>query len=71
MTDSAPPPPETPYRSVLSMIREHARRAPAQDCLVAIDQKTSLTWRQLYRLTNKLSAWLHAQDIGANDRAWC
>jgi len=68
MTDSAPPPPETPYRSVLSMIREHAGRAPAQDCLVAIDQKTSLTWRQLYRLTNKLSAWLHAQDIGANDR---
>ena len=68
MTDTVPPPPQTPYRSVLAMIREHARRAPAQDCLVAIDQNTALTWHQLYRLTNKLSAWLQAQGIGANDR---
>ena len=68
MTDSAPPPPQIGYRSVLSMIREHARRAPGQDCLVAIDQNTALTWQQLYRLTNKLAAWLHARDIGANDR---
>jgi acyl-CoA synthetase (AMP-forming)/AMP-acid ligase II len=68
MTDTVPPPPQTTYRSVLAMIREHARRAPAQDCLVAIDQNTALTWRQLYRLTNKLSAWLQAQGIGANDR---
>ncbi|MFT5487567.1 MAG: acyl-CoA synthetase (AMP-forming)/AMP-acid ligase II [Paracoccaceae bacterium] len=68
MTDTVPPPPRTPYRSVLAMIREHARRAPAQDCLVAIDQSASLTWQQLYRLTNKFSAWLHARNIGANDR---
>jgi acyl-coenzyme A synthetase/AMP-(fatty) acid ligase len=68
MKDTVPPPPQTPYRSVLAMIREHARRAPARDCLVAIDQNTALTWRQLYRLTNKLSAWLQAQGIGANDR---
>ena len=68
MTDSAPPLPQIGYRSVLSMIREHVRRAPGQDCLVAIDQNTALTWQQLYRLTNKLAAWLHARDIGANDR---
>ena len=70
MTDTVPPPPPaiTDYRSVLTMIREHAHRTPAQDCLVAIDQNTALTWQQLYRLTNKLSAWLHSQGIGANDR---
>lgn len=68
MTETVPPPPPTDYRSVLSMIRAHARQTPAQDCLVAIEQETALTWQQLYRLTNKLSAWLHAQDIGANDR---
>lgn len=68
MTDTVPPPPPTAYRSVLAMIREHAHRAPDQDCLVAIDQNAALTWRQLYRLTNKLSGWLHAQGICANDR---
>lgn len=68
MIETVPPPPEAGYRSVLEMIRGHAQRAPAQDCLVAIDQQISLTWQQLYRLTNKLSAWLHAQHIGANDR---
>ena len=68
MSDIVPPAPETGYRSVLSMIREHAGRAPDQDCLVAIDQHTALTWRQLYRITNKLSAWLHERKIGANDR---
>lgn len=72
MTDSSthqpPSPPDTRYRSVLEMIRDHARRAPGQTCLVSIDQAASLTWQQLYRLTNKLSAWLHARGIGANDR---
>tara|TARA_R110000868_G_scaffold55460_10_gene172564 strand:- start:3545 stop:5140 length:1596 start_codon:yes stop_codon:yes gene_type:complete len=63
-----PPAPDIRYRSILSMIREHATRAPDQECLIAIDQDLSLTWRQLYRLTNKLSAWLHARNIGANDR---
>jgi acyl-CoA synthetase (AMP-forming)/AMP-acid ligase II len=63
-----PPAPDIRYRSILAMIRENAERAPAQDCLVAIDQKASLTWGQLYRITNKLSAWLHARHIGANDR---
>lgn len=68
MTEPVPPPPPTGYRSVLAMIREHAHETPAQDCLVAIDQQTALTWQQLYRMTNKLSAWLHTQDIRANDR---
>lgn len=63
-----PPAPDIRYRSVLTMIRDHAAKAPGQDCLIAIDQNASLTWRQLYRLTNRLSAWLHARHIGANDR---
>lgn len=70
MNNPALPPkaPEYSYRSILTMIREQARRAPDQDCLVAIEQKTSLTWGQLYRLTNRLSVWLHTRNIGANDR---
>lgn len=63
-----PPAPDIRYRSILAMIRENAERAPAQDCLVAIEQDTALTWRQLHRITNKLSAWLHERNIGANDR---
>ena len=65
---TAPPPPDISYCSVLAMIRQHAKARPYQDCLVAIDQNVSITWQQLYRLTNKLSAWLHDRDIGANDR---
>ncbi|MEE2995857.1 MAG: class I adenylate-forming enzyme family protein, partial [Pseudomonadota bacterium] len=61
-------PPDINYRSVLEMIRLHARTRPDQDCLISINQKTSITWEQLYRLTNKLSVWLHEKDIGANDR---
>ena len=63
-----PPAPEFAYRSVLAMIRERANRAPDGECLVALDQGLSMTWGQLYRITNKLSAWLHARGIGANDR---
>lgn len=69
MITSAPPPaPVYSYRSILAMMREQADRAPDQECLVAIDQDTSLNWGQLYRITNRLSAWLHAHRIGANDR---
>ena len=70
MPQSALPPtaPEIQYRSILAMICEHADRSPDQDCLISIGQGISLTWRQLYRLTNKLSAWLHAHAIGPNDR---
>jgi len=50
------------------MIREHAKNAPKQACLVSIEQKKSLTWRQLYNLSNRLSAWLHEMHILANDR---
>jgi len=70
MPQSALPPtaPEIQYRSILAMICEHADRSPDQDCLISIGQGISLTWRKLYRLTNKLSAWLHAHAIGPNDR---
>lgn len=71
MTDPGtthPPAPDIRYRSVLEMLRGHARRAPDQPCLISIDQGASLTWHQLYRLSNKLSAWLHDRAIGANDR---
>lgn len=70
MTESKlpPPAPEFAYRSVLALIRERANQAPDAECLVALDQGLSMTWGQLYRLTNKLSAWLHARGIGANDR---
>ena len=68
MIDTVPTISKVRYRSVLDMIREHARNAPEQTCLVSIDQNNSLTWRQLYHLTNKLSAWLHEMHVVSNDR---
>ena len=68
MIDTVPTISEVRYRSVLDMIREHATNTPEQTCLVSIDQNNSLTWRQLYRLTNRLSAWLHEMHVISNDR---
>jgi acyl-coenzyme A synthetase/AMP-(fatty) acid ligase len=68
MTD-LPPPPDIAFSRVSELIERHAKRAPDAPCLVSIDQNdATLTWGQLRRLTNKLSAWLHARGIVANDR---
>lgn len=62
------PPKEDCYRPMVELLRGHAERAPDQLCLHSIDQETSLTWGQLYRLTNRLAAFLHEKGIAANDR---
>ena len=68
MSMNVPDPPQVSYRSVLTMLRDNSQKTPDQTCLISIQQNKSLTWRQLYILTNKLSAWLHEQNISANDR---
>ena len=61
-------PVEGAYRSVLELLRGNATRAPDHICLYSIDQDASLSWGQLYRLTNRLARFLNEKGVGANDR---
>tara|TARA_B100000686_G_C16799028_1_gene984518 strand:- start:1712 stop:3289 length:1578 start_codon:yes stop_codon:yes gene_type:complete len=68
MIMKTPDPPDIKYRSVLELLRKNASDFPEETCLISIEQNNSLTWRDLYKLSNQLSAWLHEKHIGANDR---
>ena len=65
---AAPPPPIVVYASVHELLRTNADRTPERVCLHSIDQDRSLTWNELYRLTNRLAGFLADEGIGANDR---
>ncbi len=63
------PEPQAPeYRSVLTRLRDHARRMPDKACLVSIDQGSELTWGGLHAACNQVAGALAARNIRANDR---
>ena len=67
MPDSSEP--QAPeYRSVLTRLREHARRMPDKACLVSIDQGSEITWGGLHAACNQVAGALAARKIRANDR---
>jgi acyl-CoA synthetase (AMP-forming)/AMP-acid ligase II len=63
---SAPDP--TQYRDVLQLLRANAERSPDRVFLHSIDQATSITFEEMYRLANRLSAVFAEMKIGVNDR---
>jgi len=56
------------YRSVLDLMRGHAERTPDKIFLRSIDQGSDITWDALYRLSNRIAAFLTARGVGAGDR---
>ncbi len=67
MPDSSEP--QAPeYRSVLTRLRDHARRMPDKVCLVSIDQGSELTWGGLHAACNQVAGALAARKIRANER---
>ncbi|MBO22175.1 MAG: hypothetical protein CMM26_07385 [Rhodospirillaceae bacterium] len=62
-------PDESRYQSVSTLLRAHAADTPDKPFLVAIDQDgRSLTFAQLWRLSNRLARFLHQLGIGPGGR---
>jgi acyl-coenzyme A synthetase/AMP-(fatty) acid ligase len=56
------------YRSFHDIVADNARRWPDRPYVHCIDQDKSLTYGQLYGLSNRIARFLQAQGLGANDR---
>ena len=63
-----PGPASDPYRSFHAIVAENARRWPERVYVHCIDQVKSLTYGQLYPLTNRIARFLKGEGVGANDR---
>ena len=62
-------PDESRYRPVADMLREHAEARGDKPFIVAIDQGgRTITFRQLWRLSNRLARFLHDRNIGPGGR---
>ena len=62
-----PSAPDT-YRSFHEIVADNARRWPDRVYVHCIDQDKSLTYGQLYGLSNRIARYLKESGLGANDR---
>lgn len=56
------------YRSFHEIVADHARSAPDRVYVHCIDQDKSLSYGALYSLSNRISRFLKAKGVEANDR---
>ena len=56
------------YRSFDEIVAGHAKTAPDRVYVHSIDQNKSLTYGQLYALSNRFAGFLHDMALKANDR---
>lgn len=56
------------YRSFHDIVAENARRLPDTPYVHCIDQDKSLTYGQLYSVSNRIARFLDARGLVANDR---
>ena len=59
---------DDPYRPFAEIIAGHARRHPDKEAIFSIAEGRGLTYRDLWRSTNRVAAALRARGIGAGDR---
>lgn len=61
-------PDQNQYRDVAQLLRANADRTPDRVFLHAIDQGTSITFDEMYRLANRFSTLFAEMGIGVSDR---
>ncbi len=67
--DKPSQPDESRYKSVAEILHKHATERGAKEFITAMDQAgRSITYGQLWRLSNRLSRFLAARNINAGDR---
>ena len=67
--DKPSQPDESRYKSVAEILHKHATERGAKEFITAMDQAgRSITYGQLWRLSNRLSRFLAARNINAGER---
>ena len=62
------PEPTDTYRTIHSVIADNAARIPDKVYVHSIDQDKSITYGELYALSNRIAHFLRDKGLKANDR---